>query len=836
MPTFPLAARQRALAILVVLLVMFLMPTGQALASTQTLGSEQQQPGVEDPGTRFFGALLDWDKDSAADYAQRLGTPAALYGQNVSMPVDDGGREYLKGYFSQIADQGSHALLTVRPGIALKDINDDVASAFARQITTAAAGFRGKVLVRFAPEMNAPWVSWGQEPEAYRAAFDNVAAALRSTLPDPEMVWSPTAEKDYPFQVETSTPPKGVPLGSVDTSGNGVWDQDDSAFEPYYPGDDVVDWVGLSVYHDTTGAGKASNTLPAAGEFNEALHVSSGGISSGGPGTDNFYNTYAQARGKPLLVETGAFYSPGAGGASELDVKQTWWHQVFASVAEPGNGAVRAVVWNETTDVREPGRVPIDWRSTAEPQLATPFRTSLDTSGLTLGPVTEKGLDNVPGIEAPQAKSGTVIQGWAAWASAGSVLIAVAALWLLSSRAFASKWFYTGTGKRDARIDMLRGLAIVFVVVNHVGINSVFQLLSQETLGVVSGAELFVMLSGVVLGMVYGPRIATDLGDVVDGTTKRAWKLYFTALAVVLIVYGLSLLPFINAAAVTTFTDQGTGGAGRAAAGTTYDLYAGMEGLLQFPVPQGLIPALLLLQVGPWQFNIMGLYVILLLISPLILVALSRGFTWLVLTLSVGLYTAGSIFRFRLLPSQFEDSFPLLVWQLLFVVGMTAGFYRRQIIEWFGDPQRRLLLGVCVFLAAACAVFSWSGPYLTNQLDVRLALIPESTFRFVYDTFFSRTYLGPGRVLNVFLITIALYALLSAFWKPLSRAVGWFFIPLGQATLYVFIMHVFFIVAIANIPALRDGNLWLNTAVYIALLATLWVMVKTKFLFGLVPR
>ncbi len=130
---------------------------------------------------------------------------------------------------------------------------------------------------------------------------------------------------------------------------------------------------------------------------------------------------------------------------------------------------------------------------------------------------------------------------------------------------------------------MLRGLAIVFVVVNHVGINSVFQLLSQETLGVVSGAELFVMLSGVVLGMVYGPRIATELGDVVDGTTKRAWKLYFTALAVVLIVYGLSLLPFINAAAVTTFTDQGTGGAGRAAAGTTYDLYAGMEGVAAVP-------------------------------------------------------------------------------------------------------------------------------------------------------------------------------------------------------------------------------------------------------------
>lgn len=825
MPTFPLAAPRRALAVLVLLLLAFLLP------STQAWALDRQPADGDDPGQRYFGTLLDWDKDSAADYAQRLGEPAALYGQNVSMPMDEGGLDYLKGYFSQVAGQGSHALLTVRPGISLQDVSDDAAATFARQITTAAAGFRGKVFVRFAPEMNAPWVAWGQEPEAYRAAFGRVAAALKSSLPDPVMVWSPTAEKDYPFQTATSTPPKGVPLASLDTNANGVWDLDDSAFDPYYPGDDVVDWIGLSIYHDTTGAGSAQNTLPAADEFNDSLHASSGGT-----GTDNFYGTYVQARNKPLLIETGAFYSPGAGGAAEIDVKQTWWHQVFASVAQPENGSVRAVVWNETTDARDQSKVSIDWRATAQPLLAAPFRTSLDTSGLRVGPVTEKGLKDVPGLEIPQAKSGTVIRGWAAWATAGTVLVAVAALWHLSSRAAPNKWSYTGSGRRDARIDMLRGLAIVFVVVNHVGINSVFQLLSQETIGVVSGAELFVMLSGVVLGMVYGPRISTELGDVVDGTTKRAWKLYFTALAVVLIVYGLSLLPFINAAAVTTFTDQGTGAAGHSAAGTTYDLYAGMEGLLQFPVPQGLIPALLLLQVGPWQFNIMGLYVILLLISPLILVALSRGLTWLVLTVSLALYIGGSVFRFRLLPSQFEDSFPLLVWQLLFVLGMTAGFHRQRIIDWFAHPRQRILLGVCVFLAAACALFSWSGPYLTNQLDVRLALIPETTFRYLYDTFFGRTYLGPGRVVNVLVITIALYALLSAFWKPLSRAVGWFFIPLGQATLYVFIMHVFFIVAIANIPALRDGNLWLNSAVYAALLAILWVMVKTKFLFKLVPR
>jgi hypothetical protein len=77
-------------------------------------------------------------------------------------------------------------------------------------------------------------------------------------------------------------------------------------------------------------------------------------------------------------------------------------------------------------------------------------------------------------------------------------------------------------------VDFLRGLAIVFVVVNHVGMTSLFQLFTQEAVGFVSGAELFVLFSGLVLGMVFGPRVKDNFGDVVDHTTKRAGKLYAT--------------------------------------------------------------------------------------------------------------------------------------------------------------------------------------------------------------------------------------------------------------------------------------------------------------------
>jgi hypothetical protein len=34
----------------------------------------------------------------------------------------------------------------------------------------------------------------------------------------------------------------------MDTNGDGVLDNSDDPFTPYYPGDDMVDWVGISVY------------------------------------------------------------------------------------------------------------------------------------------------------------------------------------------------------------------------------------------------------------------------------------------------------------------------------------------------------------------------------------------------------------------------------------------------------------------------------------------------------------------------------------------------------------------------------------------------------------
>ncbi|WP_285249999.1 OpgC domain-containing protein [Pseudarthrobacter sp. fls2-241-R2A-168] len=786
-----------------------ILPAGPARAA-DTVAAE---------GKPLLGAVLEWGEDTAAGFTDRLGASPALFGHDIALPFRGSEEENIRGFLEQSGMQGAHAMLTVKPSIALEQVTAEAAASFAAEVRKLTANFKGEVLIRFAPDMNASWVEWGQQPAAYRSAFRAVAGAFEDTGGRTSMVWEPYLGTGYPFVRNRNAPAPGSEgFALLDSNRDDAWNGSDAAYAPYYPGDDAVDWVGLTAFHDDTAGGAPVNTVPRPNELQEMLTTSGG---------EDFYATYAAGKDKPFVLQTAAFYSPASGGASDVDIKAGWWDQVLGTATSRDFAKTAAVVWDERTSTRDTGVASIDWLLTGSPAVAAAARDRLETSSMVTGPVTQVA-----------AGSGYVrantLTGAAAWTVGAALLILLVALWQVPRRVnTATAWSYTDPSKRDSRVDLLRGMAIVFVVVNHLGMTSLFQLLTQEAVGFVSGAELFVLFSGIVVGMVYGPRVNADFGTVVDLTSRRAGKLYVTALAVLIGVFLISLVPVFQTDALTTFVDQGTGGAGHNGAGRTYDLYAGMGSLFQFPVPPQVLPAILLLQFGPWQFNVMGLYVVLLLVSPLILAALNRGKAVWVLAGTLAVYAVGAVTRFRILPSQFEDSFPLLVWQVLFVVGLVAGFHRQRIVSWLTDHT--WVVGVCTAAAFAFAFLSWGNPYLANGFDVRLAIIPDTVYRSMYDLFFGRTYLAPGRLLNVLVLVVAAYAFLTAYWKPVARALGWFLIPLGRATLYVFIIHVVLIAVIANIPALRQGDIWINTAAYALVLGLLWVMVRTRFLFRIIP-
>src|SRR5919204_1293634 len=104
------------------------------------------------------------------------------------------------------------------------------------------------------------------------------------------------------------------------------------------------------------------------------------------------------------------------------------------------------------------------------------------------------------------------------------------------------RWQGPVDGRRDLRIDWLRGLAMTCVIINHSKISSLLTWFSYERFWVVTAAEVFVTLSGIVLGTVYGRKLIRDGWLVAaHGLARRALVLYLAFVAVTISVLALSL-------------------------------------------------------------------------------------------------------------------------------------------------------------------------------------------------------------------------------------------------------------------------------------------------------
>lgn len=120
---------------------------------------------------------------------------------------------------------------------------------------------------------------------------------------------------------------------ALDTNGDGQFTVADSPFAPYWPGDDYVDWVGLSVYYKGPNS-QNINVLQPVGYCYGAL--SNYNPNTGLSAPDPWYETYCQD--KPhvacMFAESGAAYHDmilGDQGVSDLALKQRWWEDCLVS-------------------------------------------------------------------------------------------------------------------------------------------------------------------------------------------------------------------------------------------------------------------------------------------------------------------------------------------------------------------------------------------------------------------------------------------------------------------------------------------------------------------------
>jgi len=385
----------------------------------------------------------------------------------------------------------------------------------------------------------------------------------------------------------------------------------------------------------------------------------------------------------------------------------------------------------------------------------------------------------------------------------------------------STTWRYEDDSPRDLRIDFIRGLIMMIVITVHMEYFSLYSFVVWERIGVVSSAEGFVALSGMVLGMVYHRKaLKSGIGASATAMIDRSLKLYRVSLGVILLVALLNLLPFIDAAEVMQWRNPSTG--------ELFPLYPNENaGLKQW------LGRLLLLKIGPHQFQVMGLYVCLVAVAPALLWLCMNGRTKEVVGFSAILYAVNWAFGYHPTGAQFEYAFPILTWQFLFVIAFVIGINKKAVFETLLHPATCSLASLAV---VGFWLFTMNNPNDTIPTWARFSFIPTSTFWDIYGSYFQKSGLGIGRLVNNLALFTVVLALLTRYWTPLNKALGWLFVPIGQASLYVFIVHVFFVLAASLLPLREVDSFWLNTLAHSIAIVAIWVMVRYKVLFTIIPR
>ena len=380
----------------------------------------------------------------------------------------------------------------------------------------------------------------------------------------------------------------------------------------------------------------------------------------------------------------------------------------------------------------------------------------------------------------------------------------------------STTWRYAVAGARDLRIDFMRGIALVMMVVAHTEVMSVFNIFSWERFGLTTGAEGFVILSGFMLGMLNRTRLQkVVLLTVSWGLYLRAWKIYRVNIIIIVSFILLAWVPNITLFEVTHFTDRFSG--------ESWSLYP-----VTPQIKETWFNIILYLQIGPHQTQILGLYIFLLLFSPLFLGMLQKGKVWWLLGLSLLVYSLWQRWPLRLTPAEFEFAFPLLAWQFIFVLGMACGWYKAELLSFARTPAGKVVVValVMVSLVLGFVAQNHTNPFMPPAL--LLHVIPPDTFNTFYHTWAAKNGLGPVRVLNDIALMVTVYLVLTWWWVPLNKMFGWFLIPLGQHSLYTFILHVYVVLLVSQFITF---DLWRhawteNTLVHAAALGILWLMAK----------
>lgn len=272
--------------------------------------------------------------------------------------------------------------------------------------------------------------------------------------------------------------------------------------------------------------------------------------------------------------------------------------------------------------------------------------------------------------------------------------------------------------ERDLRIDFFRGLALVFIFIDHVPDNS-WASVTLRNFGFSDASEVFVLLAGYSAGLAYWSMC--ERGDF-QGTwlraSRRAGQIYIWHIGVFL------------ASAVLLYT------AARLFQNPDYVNNIAMAELAT--APWHTLASALLLFYQPNQMNILPMYVVLMFWLPVALFLLRKS-VLLALAVSFGIWLIANIASINLPTQHRVDGwfFNPFAWQLLFTTGAAASVMARRVQSY---PRNALLIPIAAYLAFAFIVaapwvqHSWlpDGRLISREIVEPMSKPDLSPWRFLH--------------------------------------------------------------------------------------------------------
>ncbi len=364
---------------------------------------------------------------------------------------------------------------------------------------------------------------------------------------------------------------------------------------------------------------------------------------------------------------------------------------------------------------------------------------------------------------------------------------------------------------RDLRIDFLRGLFVIAMIVDHVAGASWLYLVTGGNRFYTSAAEGFVFVSGLVAGLVYSRAIAREGMSVGLGRVlRRAGQLYLLTIGLTLIFAPISELHKLPWA-------------------LGWDLRDGL----------GFVISVITLHRTYYLVDVTLLYVLLLATSTIAFVLMAQGRTWVVLGASWLLWLV-----YQVLPDQADMPWPIAgnnlfhfaAWQVLFFTGLVIGHHWDDLRPRLARVNRGRVLDFSVFaLVLVIALYVFEDGVLarftagaSDPAAARAALVADLT---------GKSDLRLGRLLVFALVFIVLFIVTTDFWPILRRALGWLVLPLGQRALYAYALHV--LIALAVVLGLRrlglpddSASARTNAIIQVGTVLLVWFLVR----FAPIPR